>query len=274
MKNMRKLVPAFAMLMVAAIMMSTASFAWFSMNTAATAGGMQVQATTSGGLAIAFAIPASGSASQPGDDAFQSSATFDYASHWYNGAEKLSPTSTDLTGTKWYTASSEVTNNSAAKAGSYTEITTPNKHYFKTTIYAKSLDEAADTTGKNLFVDQITITGTSHNLEKSLRVAINVGDTWLFFAPCYDTLPTGGLKYVSAVTSGNATTTANAGIKVGQAELDGAQLLTEGTDGLKYSTATTVDVYVYFEGEDTYCRSELAYDLQALSVSVILTCED
>lgn len=52
MKKMRKLVPAFAMLMVAAIMMSTASFAWFTMNDQVTATGMQVQAKASGNLLI------------------------------------------------------------------------------------------------------------------------------------------------------------------------------------------------------------------------------
>ena len=52
MKKMRKLVPAFAMLMVAAIMMSTASFAWFTMNDNVTATGMQVQAKASGNLLI------------------------------------------------------------------------------------------------------------------------------------------------------------------------------------------------------------------------------
>lgn len=52
MKKMRKLIPAFAMLMVAAIMMSTASYAWFSMGTKASATGMQVQATASSSLII------------------------------------------------------------------------------------------------------------------------------------------------------------------------------------------------------------------------------
>lgn len=55
MKKMRKIIPAFAMLMVAAIMMSTASFAWFSMGTTATATGMQVQATADSSLIISTA---------------------------------------------------------------------------------------------------------------------------------------------------------------------------------------------------------------------------
>lgn len=44
MKNTRKLIPALAMLLVSAILMTTASFAWFSMNTTVTATGMQVTA--------------------------------------------------------------------------------------------------------------------------------------------------------------------------------------------------------------------------------------
>ena len=52
MKKMRKLIPAFAMLMVAAIMMTTASFAWFTMNSEVTATGMQIQAQADSSLVI------------------------------------------------------------------------------------------------------------------------------------------------------------------------------------------------------------------------------
>lgn len=52
MKKMRKIIPALAMLLVSAVMMSTASFAWFSMSTKATATGMEVKATASSSLII------------------------------------------------------------------------------------------------------------------------------------------------------------------------------------------------------------------------------
>lgn len=52
MKKMRRLIPAVAMLMVAAVMLSTASFAWFTMNDVVTASGMQVQAKAAGNLLI------------------------------------------------------------------------------------------------------------------------------------------------------------------------------------------------------------------------------
>ena len=44
MKKFRKLIPALALLIVSAVLMSTASYAWFSMNTQVTATGMEVTA--------------------------------------------------------------------------------------------------------------------------------------------------------------------------------------------------------------------------------------
>lgn len=44
MKNMKKLIPALAMLVLSAVMMSTASFAWFSMNTEVKVDGISVDA--------------------------------------------------------------------------------------------------------------------------------------------------------------------------------------------------------------------------------------
>lgn len=52
MKLTRKLIPAFAMLLVAAVMMTTASFAWFSMNGSVVTGNMNVTATTPASLEI------------------------------------------------------------------------------------------------------------------------------------------------------------------------------------------------------------------------------
>lgn len=52
MKKMRKLIPALSMLMVAAIMLTTASFAWFTMNETVTATGVQIQAKSDGSLII------------------------------------------------------------------------------------------------------------------------------------------------------------------------------------------------------------------------------
>ena len=44
MKKFMKLIPALAMLLIATTLVSTATFAWFSMNTTVTATNMQVRA--------------------------------------------------------------------------------------------------------------------------------------------------------------------------------------------------------------------------------------
>ena len=52
MKFSRKLLPAIAMLLISAVMMSTASFAWFSTNTTAKANGISVQISAAKNLLI------------------------------------------------------------------------------------------------------------------------------------------------------------------------------------------------------------------------------
>lgn len=52
MKNVRRLIPVVALLLVTAVMLSTASFAWFTMNDRVTATGMEIQAKASGNLII------------------------------------------------------------------------------------------------------------------------------------------------------------------------------------------------------------------------------
>ena len=59
MKNTRKLIPALVMLLISAVLMSTASFAWFSMNKQVTADGMSVTATTPASLEISTAATGS-----------------------------------------------------------------------------------------------------------------------------------------------------------------------------------------------------------------------
>ena len=49
---MKKLIPALAMLLIAAVMLGTSTYAWFSMNTQVTATGMTVKAATSKNLVI------------------------------------------------------------------------------------------------------------------------------------------------------------------------------------------------------------------------------
>lgn len=57
MKATKKIIPALVMLLVSAVLLSTASYAWFSMNKTVTATGMQVKATTASSLIISGVAP-------------------------------------------------------------------------------------------------------------------------------------------------------------------------------------------------------------------------
>ena len=54
---MKKLIPALAMLLIAAVLMGTSTYAWFSMNRTVSATGMQVKATTADSLVISETAP-------------------------------------------------------------------------------------------------------------------------------------------------------------------------------------------------------------------------
>ncbi len=69
---MKKIIPALAMLLISAIVMSTASFAWFSMNQSVVADGMEITAMASGSLIISKSNAAAqfaGSSTTSFDDA-------------------------------------------------------------------------------------------------------------------------------------------------------------------------------------------------------------
>ena len=53
MKTTRKMIPAIAMLLISAVMLTTASYAWFTIGTQATATNMSVTATSASSLLIA-----------------------------------------------------------------------------------------------------------------------------------------------------------------------------------------------------------------------------
>lgn len=71
---MKKLIPATVMLLVAAILMSTASFAWFSMNNKVTVTGMEIKTKVSSNLLIADGVNLANT-TKAGEDAFTSTLT-------------------------------------------------------------------------------------------------------------------------------------------------------------------------------------------------------
>lgn len=162
MKKMRKIIPALAMLMVAAIMMSTASFAWFTMNEAVTATGMQVKAKAAGNLLI------STEKMTALDQAISVSFT--------NGKKDLTPVTYNSTSKTWQIPGNGSTVNTLTGKydGTMTEVTAGDNQYFaEYTVY---LATAGDEMTGDLYLDLAAIAGIDQSIAPAYSVAVWVGD--------------------------------------------------------------------------------------------------
>ena len=260
MKKMRKLVPAFAMLMVAAIMMSTASFAWFSMSASVDATGMQVKAVADGGLVMSALIATADGTPTVND--YVSAVQFGTGSWYTNGAKELKPTSTN--GTKWFSATADTPDNHAATTRTELSIsgwgTDTATYYLATKLFFMGSIEDA----QKLTVKSITATaadGTSGNLNKAIRIAMRVdGTTWYYFAPNHASDATGLVHTATTTTTGDYTNLTKGTIPTSSPVVIAENLVN--TDAIE------VEVYVYYEGEDPNCKSTFAIDISTLDIAM------
>ncbi|MBP3746880.1 MAG: hypothetical protein J6I47_05405 [Ruminococcus sp.] len=344
----RKLLPAFAMLTVSAISLSSATYAWFTMNKTVNVTNMQVKAKAEKGLLINEVAAID---STTWDELATSTADTNFTLipmstldgvNWNHAnstkandsgkASSATTKGTNLTSTGYeiygLAASAGGSNlsskkldfiNTAATAGSQAET---NVYYMekdstagaisdvddgafvKYTYYLKSSGTAditvdattEDSDGDKVYVKTITVSGLdcitgdgadgktlAHDLDKTLRVGINVNDgtnnhfytfapvdgadeeyfiatTNDTFAATADSVETGSKTKNSTTTSGKMTCSAeyNTGLAIGTLPS------TVNTNGGK-----KVDVYLWFEGEDSNCKTDNIYsDLDELIVDI------
>ena len=248
----RKLIPALAMLLISATMLTSASFAWFSINTTVTATGMEVQARAEPGILISNqSTPDSGTWGASADSAL-------------SGNQLLYPASTSDT-TTWYKSTS--TSTSVHSGTDYTQISGSASSYYATNnFYIMSAGTALDVT--NLTIKSVTAAahtgGSKQDLHNSVRVAVKVdGDTnskVYFFAPLNQGV---GAYYVwngSNLETDQITPSAGtAPVTVGITKIPA-----------KGQSPIHVTVYVYFEGEDENCKSDNLINT-AKSLDITLT---
>lgn len=127
--------------------------------------------------------------------------------------------------------------------------------YVKYTYYIKSSSSETMTVAKNKFMVAVSATkkntetsGTSADLDKSLRVGVKIGDNYLIFVP----VSGGATEYKVTNNAGGSAYTA---ATVYTAE---TAIATTGNLSIPAVTANgmQVDVYVWFEGEDPECKSD------------------
>lgn len=258
MKKMMKLVPAFIMLLVSAILVSTASYAWFSMSNQVTATGMKVQATADSGILIkthavnfTYTIPANAQTFKATTDVAMSDAD----------APLLLPVST-INASSWYKNNSDEFDN--AKAGqasdTYTAVTDTTGYYAKFNFKIRSSANAVAVDNVKLKIDQFTLTTpqdqTSAALNKAIRVAVVYGSQVYIYAPL-EASQSDPNPYFDANGQKNFAPTYSNPNTVTVKKTVGADDVFTLTGNQIPASDTGIDVfvYIYFEGEDPNCKS-------------------
>lgn len=233
MKKMRRLIPAFAMLLVAATMLSTASFAWFTMGTYAEVSGMEVQADATSSLLIVNKYDTTGELEK-----FQNATnTVDLTS--YNASESLYPAtySEDFDSTLATVGDTTKVNPTgkydAEEYGALEEVleseTNTSKYYIDYTVYLFAAGTAV--TGKKL---QVTVTPDAFTDSIHNAVTIN-----FLVAETKGATP----AFVEKINFETAKVAANSKVNLG------AITIPVGLEGDTVGEYVTVIMRVYYDGE-------------------------
>ena len=264
---MKKLIPALCMLLVAAALLGTSTFAWFSMNTTVEANGMKVQAITSKNLVI--------SANNTVGDSEDVKAT-----HALNGktavmtpvsVQTLKNASANFFKVDNATASNVVFADGTAGNGTAfiaadngkDGTTVPpeatfSADYIKYTFYVRANGEYGAQFAK-FYVKDIKVTAAAE-ISKALRVGVVCGNNGFIYAPVTDATTT----YKGVVKAGTVGTDADL--------FDDVQISTINTStdtlGAVTTAYSTVDIYVWYEGQDAACTSSNSINVEALDIAV------
>lgn len=275
MKNTRKLIPALAMLLISAVMMSTASFAWFTINKTVTASGMKVTARAEGGIQIA----------RPGSEAGVG------VSSAIGSITSLLPTST-YDAQHWAHAEGTADDNGAGLVGSYEELTLTSSSpstsglgllyntnssnaYVLYDTYTITPDE--NSSGfTNLWLSACYVEGNNNDLSKSLRVAVVCGDKIIICAPISGASLS--YKYMNGVVDGEGASLAKDVTAISTYNTNLYPLASNENYRLTATDTSvdsaTVSVYIYFEGEDvSHTTQNLNIGVDTLTISCKFSCD-
>ena len=263
MKLTRKLVPAFAMLLVSAIMLTTASFAWFSTNDDVSATGMQVKATTAENLVISADGVVYGTAPATLDDVATANLT---------PVSVNCPSTQGLSTAKFYAVQDTSLATIDYTTGKYNadetlfEEVTAAGYYETYTVHVK-VDGEETTQFDKIYVENIVVTRAANAenqaaISKALRVAVTDGSKTYIYAPLGGTYTDG--KSISSLNEGK-------GVAAEQA----LGTLTDASNfGPVTTTAKTFTIYVWYEGQDINCISANAVKVEDLAISVFFKAAD
>lgn len=243
----KQLVAAVAMVCVAAVALGSSTYAWFAANSMVTATTGTVNATGEGGIEIKGAH----------ESGWSTAATESLSSGG------LRPTSNkgDNVAT-WYHATATVSSSYAATNSTYQVVSDDTNwadgvvstgalagNYYKVANYTIRPTSGSNATA--LKIDKVTASTSTTNstlLNKALRVLVKVTDgtntSFSLYAPLYETATTYNIWDGTSDNGPSVSVTAKA---TGTAS--------EGVLATIPAAGCTVDVYVFFEGEDENLKS-------------------
>lgn len=259
----RRLLSAAGMLAISAAMLSSATFAWFTMNKDVSVTGLQTTARAEEGIVIAAYNAGTGDAVgtyvAPGADDF---ANTDAAYNPFS-AQTLLPTFT-TNATTWYHHTSLKSNDGQAYAsGSATAVTngTNGDYYYELNKFQIKAS-GTSTTSLPVYVKDVEVqsrTGAAvQNYDPCLRILIKTGDHTLIFDGTGQRTDTENLLG----DSNNGTITLTEENKLAAKIINGAT-----------TTPTDVEIYMYYDGEDAACKSDNIDAFTAINVNVTFTTE-
>lgn len=292
---MKKLIPALCMLLISAVLLGTSTYAWFSMSGEVSATGMQVKAATDSDLQIALyngdtkgafattqAVTALSADSPflkmiPGTPNYTAADAID---GWYvlDDATKAN-SATDGTVADFDTkgASKAVANDGTVVLG--TDPNTETRGVVLINKFAIQAKEGSDNTFDKLYVSEIAVTSGAgaENFDPAIRVAVKVTqDTktaWTVFAPKNDTL--GGTSYTTYVKTGDADAVTTCTVQVKKTGIANAVNILPADVTISSTKEVTVEVYIWYEGQDAACTSSNAMGITAAtSVDIFFASDD
>jgi len=250
---MKKLIPAIALLVISSLLLSVASYAWFSMNTTVTATNMSVKATTSKNLVISL-----------NGTVWNQSVDADTA------LTSMLPVSTSNL-EDWFTTTEQGKKKvdfgtgqiATPVAGDFEEASNPDDvttgfYYLEKSFYIKVSAEDTEANYSKLYVSGIELLGNTLDISKSVRVGVKVGEEFFIYSP------NGGDTTYNAITDTAGTVQA----VTAYGSYTSAQNLGEvNTTGVK------VDVYIWYEGQDSNNTSLNAMSAEAVTFAISFKAE-
>lgn len=175
------LISSIAMLLVAAVALGAATYAWFTQSPKANAQGLEVKATASNGLKIlseTHAVAASKSISDPSTFVTTTYLNADTASSSSTTPFNLTPASVDVSTTDMnaYTTSAASADNAAADTSA--QVTNATKGHtgtemiYSERIYCALIGAANATDTTTISIDALTVTQPDTKMKEALRVAL------------------------------------------------------------------------------------------------------